>query len=153
MIYNSCQENCVCVCEGVLARALRERLGLAVGRRQQKGRSPPPAPAPPFLLAGGFSFLAPPPLCPKPRFSAREWGVGPLHTSCCAAGLPNPSGWRCIARPPQLGAHGTPTSFAPPTGRDGPLLSADMLQRTQALEQRAPLSYTRMPERPQSRTD
>ena len=55
--------------------------------------------------------------------------------------------------PPQLGAHGTPTSFAPPPGRDGPLLSADMLQRTQALEQRAPLLYASMPERPQSRTD
>ena len=41
--------------------------------------------------------------------------------------------------PPQLGAHGTPTSFAPPPGRDGPLLSADMLHRMQALEQRAPL--------------
>ena len=55
--------------------------------------------------------------------------------------------------PPQLGAHGTPTSFAPPPGRDGPLLSADMLQRMQALEQRAPLLYASMPERPQSRTD
>ena len=55
--------------------------------------------------------------------------------------------------PPQLGAHGTPTSFAPPPGRDGPLLSADMLQRMQALEQRAPLLYAGMPERPQSRTD
>ena len=31
--------------------------------------------------------------------------------------------------PPQMGAHGTSTSFAPPPGRDGPLLSADMLQR------------------------
>ena len=55
--------------------------------------------------------------------------------------------------PPQMGAHGTPTSFAPPPGRDGPLLSADMLQRMQALEQRAPLLYASMPERPQSRTD
>ena len=55
--------------------------------------------------------------------------------------------------PPQLGAHGTPTSFAPPPGRDGPLLSADMLQRMQALEQRAPLLCTSMPERPQSRTN
>ena len=55
--------------------------------------------------------------------------------------------------PPQMGAHGTPTSFAPPPGRDGPLLSADMLQRMQALEQRAPLLYSSMPERPQSRTD
>ena len=55
--------------------------------------------------------------------------------------------------PPQLGAYGTLTSFAPPPGRDGPLLSADMLQRMQALEQRAPLLYAGMPERPQSRTD
>ena len=55
--------------------------------------------------------------------------------------------------PPQLGAQGTPTSFAAPPGRDGPLLSADMLQRMHALEQRAPLLYASMPERPQSRTD
>ena len=55
--------------------------------------------------------------------------------------------------PPQSGAHGTPTSFAPPPGRDGSLLSADMLQRMQALEQRAPLLYGSLPERPPSRTD
>ena len=55
--------------------------------------------------------------------------------------------------PPQLGAHGTPTSFAPPPGRDGSLLSADMLQRMHALEQRAPLLYGSLPERPPSRTD
>ena len=55
--------------------------------------------------------------------------------------------------PPHLGAHGTPTSFAPPPGRDGSLLSADMLQRMHALEQRAPLLYGSLPERPPSRTD
>ena len=42
-----------------------------------------------------------------------------------------------------------PTSFAPPPGRDGPLLSADMLQRMQAFEQRAPILYAGMPERPE----
>ena len=56
--------------------------------------------------------------------------------------------------PPQLGPQGTPTSFAPShPGREGPLLNADMLQRMQALEQRAPLLYGNVPERPQSRTD
>ena len=56
--------------------------------------------------------------------------------------------------PGQLGPQGTPTSFAPShPGREGPLLNADMLQRMQALEQRAPLLYGNVPERPQSRTD
>ena len=55
--------------------------------------------------------------------------------------------------PPQVGVHGTPISFAPPPGRDGPLLSAEMLQRMQGLEQRARLLYPRSRERPQSRTD
>ena len=56
--------------------------------------------------------------------------------------------------PPQVGPQGTPTSFAPShPGREGPLLNADMLQRMQALEQRAPLLYGNVPERPQSRTD
>ena len=39
--------------------------------------------------------------------------------------------------PPQVGSHGTPASFAPPPpgpGREGSLLSADVLQRMHALE-------------------
>ena len=55
--------------------------------------------------------------------------------------------------PPQLGAHETPTSFAPPPGREGPWLSVHMLQRMQTVDQMAPLLYASMPERPQSRTD
>ena len=43
--------------------------------------------------------------------------------------------------PPTLGLHGTPTSFGPPPERDGQLLSQDVLQRMQALQQRAPLLY------------
>ena len=39
--------------------------------------------------------------------------------------------------PPQVGSHDTPASFAPPPpGREGSLLSADVLQRMLALEPR-----------------
>ena len=55
--------------------------------------------------------------------------------------------------PPTLGLHGTPTSFGPPPERDGQLLSQDVLQRTQALQQRAPLLYGYPPDRPASRSN
>ena len=58
--------------------------------------------------------------------------------------------------PPQVGSRSTPTSFAPGPGRETPLLNAEMLQRMQALEHRAPLLYPRQPvvsDRPQSGTD
>ena len=56
--------------------------------------------------------------------------------------------------PPQVGMPGTPTSFAPHPGRDSSgLLSPDVLQRMQALEQRAPLLYGYPPERPSSRSN
>ena len=55
---------------------------------------------------------------------------------------------------PQVGMPGTPTSFAPHPGRDSSsLLSPDVLQRMQALEQRAPLLYGYPPERPSSRSN
>ena len=52
--------------------------------------------------------------------------------------------------PPTLGLQGTPTSFGPPPERDGQLLSQDVLQRMQALQQRAPLLYGYPPDRPAS---
>ena len=53
-----------------------------------------------------------------------------------------------------MGPQRTPTSFALPCPqRGGPLLNADMLQRMQALERRAPLLYGNVPDRPQSRSD
>ena len=55
--------------------------------------------------------------------------------------------------PPTLGLHGTPTSFGPPPERDGQLLSQDVLQRMQALQQRAPLLYGYPPDRPASRSN
>ena len=55
--------------------------------------------------------------------------------------------------PPTLGLQGTPTSFGPPPERDGQLLSQDVLQRTQALQQRAPLLYGYPPDRPESRSN
>ena len=56
--------------------------------------------------------------------------------------------------PPQVGSHGTPASFAPlPPGREGSLLSADVLQRMHALEQRAPHVYGQPFDRPQSRSN
>ena len=56
--------------------------------------------------------------------------------------------------PPQVGSHGTPASFAPPPpGREGSLLSADVLQRMHALEQRAPHLYGHPVDRPQSRSN
>ena len=56
--------------------------------------------------------------------------------------------------PPQVGSHGTPASFAPPPpGREGSLLSADVLQRMHALEQRAPHLYGQPFDRPQSRSN
>ena len=51
-------------------------------------------------------------------------------------------------------SHGTPASFAPPPpGREGSLLSADVLQRMHALEQRAPHLYGQPFDRPQSRSN
>ena len=51
--------------------------------------------------------------------------------------------------PPQVGSLGTPASFAPPPpGREGSLLSADVLQRMHALEQRAPHLYGQPFDRP-----
>ena len=56
--------------------------------------------------------------------------------------------------PPQVGSHGTPASFAPPPpGREGSLLSADVLQSMHALEQRAPHLYGHPVDRPQSRSN
>ena len=55
--------------------------------------------------------------------------------------------------PPTLGLQGTPTSFGPPPERDGQLLSQDVLQRMQALQQRAPLLYGYPPDRPASRSN
>ena len=56
--------------------------------------------------------------------------------------------------PPQVGSHGAPASFAPPPpGREGSLLSADVLQRMHALEQRAPHLYGQQFDRPQSRSN
>ena len=55
--------------------------------------------------------------------------------------------------PPTLGLHGTPTSFGPPPERDGQLLSQDVLQRMQALQQRAPLLYGYPSDRPASRSN
>ena len=55
--------------------------------------------------------------------------------------------------PPTLGLHGTPASFGPPPERDGQLLSQDVLQRMQALQQRAPLLYGYPPDRPESRSN
>ena len=59
--------------------------------------------------------------------------------------------------PPQVvGSRSTPASFAPGPGRETPLLNAEMLQRMQALEHRAPLFYPSQPvvsDRPQSGTD
>ena len=56
--------------------------------------------------------------------------------------------------PPQVGSHATPASFAPPPpGREGSLLSADVLQRMHALEQRAPHLYGQPFDRPQSRSN
>ena len=55
--------------------------------------------------------------------------------------------------PPTLGLHGTPTSFGPPPEGDGQLLSQDVLQRMQALQQRAPLLYGYPPDRPASRSN
>ena len=57
--------------------------------------------------------------------------------------------------PPQVGSLGTPASFAPPPppGREGSLLSADVLQRMHALEQRAPHLYGQPFDRPQSRSN
>ena len=55
--------------------------------------------------------------------------------------------------PPTLGLQGTPTSFGPPPERDGQLLSQDVLQRMQALQQRAPLLYGYPPDRPESRSN
>ena len=55
--------------------------------------------------------------------------------------------------PPTLGLQGTPTSFDPPPERDGQLLSQDVLQRMQALQQRAPLLYGYPPDRPESRSN
>ena len=55
--------------------------------------------------------------------------------------------------PPTLGLHGTPTFFGPPPERDGQLLSQDVLQRMQALQQRAPLLYGYPPNRPASRSN
>ena len=59
------------------------------------------------------------------------------------------------ASPPQPDSIGTPTTFGPGPGRESPLLNAELLQRMQALEQRAPLLYPRSaaPERPSSRTE
>ena len=54
--------------------------------------------------------------------------------------------------PPTLGLHGAPTSFGPPPERDGQLLSQDVLQRTQALQQRAPLLYGYTPDRAASKS-
>ena len=56
------------------------------------------------------------------------------------------------ASPPQPDSIGTPTTFGPGPGRESPLLNAELLQRMQALEQRAPLLYPRSaaPERPWS---
>ena len=48
---------------------------------------------------------------------------------------------------------GTPTSFGPPPERDGQLLSQDVLQRMQALQQRAPLLYGYPSDRPESRSN
>ena len=55
--------------------------------------------------------------------------------------------------PPTLGWQGTPTSFGPPPERDGQLLSQDVLQRMQALQQRDPLLYGYPPDRPASRSN
>ena len=55
--------------------------------------------------------------------------------------------------PPTLGLQGTPTSFGPPPERDGQLLSQDVLQRMQALQQRAPLLYGYPSDRPASRSN
>ena len=55
--------------------------------------------------------------------------------------------------PPTLGLQGTPTSFGPPPERDGQLLSQDVLQRMQALQQRAPLLYGYPSDRPESRSN
>ena len=55
--------------------------------------------------------------------------------------------------PPTLGLQGTPTSFGPPPERDGQLLSQDILQRMQALQQRAPLLYGYPSDRPESRSN
>ena len=55
--------------------------------------------------------------------------------------------------PPTLGLQGTPTSFGPPPERDGQLLSQDVLQCMQALQQRAPLLYGNPPDRGASRSN
>ena len=52
-----------------------------------------------------------------------------------------------------MGLQGTPTSFGPPPERDGQLLSQDVLQRMQALQQRAPLLYGYPSDRPESRSN
>ena len=55
--------------------------------------------------------------------------------------------------PPQVGSHGTPASFAPPPPGRESLLSAAVLQRMHALEQRAPHLYGQPFDRPQSRSN
>ena len=98
----------------------------------------------PAVLQG--TYATPPRATPSQTRDSPSGASGPMALRDGSLGSHTSS-------PPQLGAHGTPTSFAPPPGRDGSLLSADMLQRMQALEHRAPLLYGSLPERPPSRTD
>ena len=85
-----------------------------------------------------------------PPRSAMHARAGPLPLGDGSVGSQTGS-------PPQVvGSRSTPTSFAPGPGRETPLLNAEMLQRMQALEHRAPLFYPSQPvvsDRPQSGTD
>ena len=87
-----------------------------------------------------------------PRSTTRSTGSpdGPLGSLAVGDGSLCSHG----SSPPQVGSHGTPASFAPPPpGREGSLLSADVLQRMHALEQRAPHLYGHPVDRPQSRSN
>ena len=72
----------------------------------------------------------------------------------------SPEGQRALGER-SLGSHssspptlsGTPTSFGPPPETNGQLLSQDVLQRAQALQQRAPLLYGYPPDRSASRSN
>ena len=87
-----------------------------------------------------------------PRSTTRSTGSpdGPLGSLAVGDGSLGSHG----SSPPQVGSRGTPASFAPPPpGREGSLLSADVLQRMHALEQRAPHLYGHPVDRPQSRSN
>ena len=87
-----------------------------------------------------------------PRSTTRSTGSpdGPLGGLAVGDGSLGSHG----SSPPQVGSHGKPASFAPPPpGREGSLLSADVLQRMHALEQRAPHLYGHPIDRPQSRSN